>query len=202
MDLAKRVNELQSKIKAMTRKTMACVSELSMYQVILLPLPRESSYVPVQASAIKLEADNKHKQALLDDANDKLARGEPPTETGCHTCKYFHFEANCFCLAEKEWQRFLRDRETKALEIERQHQEANTISFSLLLTNLVEIQEQMLRVGGSGLCYTTVEARPNAYIPNDLELPRPYGAHAPFKPQEAGSTMRHIMKPSVREIVM
>lgn len=50
---------------------------------------------------------------------------------------------------------------------------------------------------------STAEPRPNAYIPdNELELPipRPYGAHAPFKPQEPGTSMRHIRKPVPKPI--
>jgi hypothetical protein len=52
-----------------------------------------------------------------------------------------------------------------------------------------------------GAVRTTADARPNAYIPDDeLGLPKPYGSHAPFRPSEAGSTMRHIRKPVVKEI--
>ena len=50
---------------------------------------------------------------------------------------------------------------------------------------------------------STAEPRPNAYIPDDdmeLPIPRPYGAHAPFKPQEPGTTMRHIRKPVPKPI--
>ena len=46
------------------------------------------------------------------------------------------------------------------------------------------------------------EGRPNAYIPEDLGIPKPYGGFAPFKPSEAGSTMRHIQPPRPREIVI
>ena len=36
---------------------------------------------------------------------------------------------------------------------------------------------------------TTAEQRPNAYIPDgDLALPKPYGAHAPLKPNLASQT--------------
>jgi len=52
-------------------------------------------------------------------------------------------------------------------------------------------------------CKSTAEPRPNAYIPDDeseLPIPRPYGSHAPFKPQEAGTTMRHIRKPVPKPI--
>ena len=49
---------------------------------------------------------------------------------------------------------------------------------------------------------TTAIPRPNAYIPEDLGIPKPYGKYAPFKPSEPGTTMRHIRKPEVREIVI
>ena len=49
---------------------------------------------------------------------------------------------------------------------------------------------------------TTAEPRPNAYLPEALGIPKPYGQYAPFKPTEPGSTMRHIRKPEVREIVI
>ncbi len=50
---------------------------------------------------------------------------------------------------------------------------------------------------------TTAEPRPNAYIPDDscgLPLSKPYGKHAPFKPSENGSNMRHIRKPVLKPI--
>ena len=49
---------------------------------------------------------------------------------------------------------------------------------------------------------TTAEPRPNAYLPNDeeLQIPRPYGGHAPFKPTETGANMRHMRKPVVKPI--
>jgi len=49
---------------------------------------------------------------------------------------------------------------------------------------------------------TTAVPRPNAYIPKDgsLPLPRPYGALAPFKPTQPGSTMRHFRKPLPKPI--
>jgi len=47
---------------------------------------------------------------------------------------------------------------------------------------------------------TRAEDRPNAYIPEDLAIPRPYGTLAPFKPTAAGANMRHIRKPQPKEI--
>ena len=51
--------------------------------------------------------------------------------------------------------------------------------------------------------YTTAEQRPNAYLPDnelDLPIPKPYGAHAPFKPSTQGSNMRHMRKPQLPPI--
>ena len=45
---------------------------------------------------------------------------------------------------------------------------------------------------------TTAEHRVNAYIPDEIGLPKPYGIHAPFKPSEQGTNIRHFKKPKVR----
>lgn len=47
---------------------------------------------------------------------------------------------------------------------------------------------------------TACEPRPSAYIPDDIGIPKPYGSHAPFKPSEAGSTIRHIRLPQAKQI--
>lgn len=65
----------------------------------------------------------------------------------------------------------------------------------------VEEEEEQYQIAGG--VTTTAEPRPNAYIPDDdseLPIPRPYGKHAPFKPSENGSTMRHIRKPVPKPI--
>ncbi|XP_075252758.1 coiled-coil domain-containing protein 146-like [Convolutriloba macropyga] len=62
--LAKKVNEYQSKIKELTRKMMATVSELSMNQ----------------ANCMQLEQVVKEKEATLEQAYVRLERGEAPTE--------------------------------------------------------------------------------------------------------------------------
>lgn len=33
-----------------------------------------------------------------------------------------------------------------------------------------------------------------------IEIPKPYGSYAPFMPSEPGASMRHIVKPKIREI--
>lgn len=64
-----------------------------------------------------------------------------------------------------------------------------------------EEEEDQYKIAGG--VTTTAEPRPNAYIPDDdseLPIPRPYGKHAPFKPSEPGSTMRHTRKPIPKPI--
>ena len=63
LELAKRVNDFQARIKGTTRRMMATVSELSMYQ----------------ATCLKLEGDQGELEALLQEARERLAQGLAPT---------------------------------------------------------------------------------------------------------------------------
>ena len=47
---------------------------------------------------------------------------------------------------------------------------------------------------------TTAFPRPNSYMPPEIQIPKPYGTFAPFKPTEPGANMRHIIKPKLLEI--
>ena len=51
-----------------------------------------------------------------------------------------------------------------------------------------------------GVVRSTAEVRPNAYIQQDLGLPKPYGGLAPFKPSVLGAQMRHFRPPQPREV--
>jgi chromosome segregation ATPase len=146
LDIAKTVNEFQARIKNITRKLMACVSELSMYQ----------------ATAMKLEQEKAAREAEVAAAKQRLEEGLPPTDD-----------------AENEWRRMLRKREMHMESIQRRANELRQAQGDL---------------------QTTAVPRPNAYLPEDIALPRPYGQMAPFKPTEPGSTMRHTVKPQPREI--
>jgi len=152
LDLAKKVNEIRSKIRHTTRKMMACVSELSMYQ----------------ASAMRLEGEKSAKESTLAEARARAQEGQPPTD-------------DC----EHEWVRMERDRARK--------QEALMAGAA----RVAEMQEDdnLALVGR-----TTAEARPNAYIPSELGIPKPYGALAPFKPSVVGANIRHIRAPKTQEI--
>uniref|UniRef100_A0A8C3PI19 CC146 protein n=1 Tax=Calidris pygmaea TaxID=425635 RepID=A0A8C3PI19_9CHAR len=66
-----------------------------------------------------------------------------------------------------------------------------------------EAAEAREEAAAPGFVHTTAEQRPTAYVPQDsygLPLPRPYGAHPPFKPSQPSSHMRHFRKPTVKPI--
>eukprot|EP00898_Chlorokybus_atmophyticus_P003312 jgi/Chlat1/3982/Chrsp26S04044 len=67
---------------------------------------------------------------------------------------------------------------------------------------VVASRKALIESGMAPARKTAAETRPNAYMSVDLGIPKPYGVLAPFKPTEAGSSMRHIRKPQPREIVI
>ncbi|XP_029317440.1 coiled-coil domain-containing protein 146 isoform X2 [Cottoperca gobio] len=87
---------------------------------------------------------------------------------------------------EKEWRRMLRDKKRRRRDKEERER-------------LAEEEEWTQLPNGE---YTTAESRPNAYVPqtDSLPLPKPYGAHAPFKPSQPGANMRHIRKPTLKPL--
>ena len=155
LDLAKKVNEIRSKIRNITRKMMANVSELSMYQ----------------ANAMKLEHEKNEKENLVQIARQRMDSNEPPTED-----------------SEHEWFRLERDRMRK--------QEALLSGQQNKLLEQREVDGTLF----DGVIHSTAEARPNAYIPEELGIPKPYGSLAPFKPTVLGSNIRHIRAPKTQEI--
>ena len=68
LKLAQQVNEFQARIKDMSRKMMAAVSELSMYH----------------ATSMKLEKEVSEQQEELEDAEWRVDHDEPPTEAAQH----------------------------------------------------------------------------------------------------------------------
>jgi hypothetical protein len=62
--LAQRANALQSRVSAATRRMMAAVSELSMYQ----------------ATALRLQKEKSRRENAVIDGRNRLARSEPPSE--------------------------------------------------------------------------------------------------------------------------
>lgn len=152
LELAKRVNDFQARIRAMTKKMMATVSELSMYQ----------------ATAMKLQQEKHESELSVQDATWRLEQGQPPNEE-----------------AELEWERMVRE---AALRQElRQEQQVQPAAPADAFA-----PAQITR--------TTAEPRPNAYIPDDIGIPKPYGALAPFKPSTHGRGLAHMRKPQPKEI--
>lgn len=73
----------------------------------------------------------------------------------------------------------------------------------LKAAQLEEILDESSKVDLGGGVFTSAPRRPNAYIPDaegELPVPKPYGSHAPFRPCEPGSNMRHIRKPILKPI--
>lgn len=174
LQLATRVNEFQVKIKNLTRRMMAIVSELSVYR----------------ATALKLEQEKTDLEGTLETARSNMDQGLPPTAD-----------------AEQEWLRMERNRmraieDRMALTAEQEAEEIpGTHRVHGCVCVYVRADGWCVSDVGTGVTRTTAEPRVNAYIPDDdLGIPKPYGSRAPFKPSEAGSTMRHIRKPVQKEI--
>lgn len=153
LELAKKVNDFQSKIKETTRKMMAIVSELSMYQ----------------ATAMKLQQEKHEAMIDVQECTRRVEAGQAP---------------NVFCEHQllRLQAQSMRDDDMRQLKLQQKAAAAHAHNFPSQLT------------------YTTAEARPNAYIPEELGIPKPYGVQAPFKPTQQGSTMRHIRMPQKHDI--
>eukprot|EP01135_Chromosphaera_perkinsii_P005902 Nk52_evm35s370 gene=Nk52_evmTU35s370 len=95
LNLAKKVNEYQSKIKEVTRKMMALVSELSMQQ----------------AQSLKLQQDKHQKELLLEGARARLEQGLPPMDE-CEQ-EWFKMERNRAMLAEQSNRHVMDDDEAQ-----------------------------------------------------------------------------------------
>ncbi|XP_060698535.1 coiled-coil domain-containing protein 146 [Hemiscyllium ocellatum] len=92
LTLAKKVNEMQGKVKDVTRKMMAVVSELSMQQ----------------ANAMQLQQDVRDKQQFLESCCQRMEQGMAPSE---------EFESDWLKLVDKE-NRHKREMEMKNKETE------------------------------------------------------------------------------------
>jgi len=142
------LNEFQTKIRETTKKMLASVSELSMYQ----------------ATALRLQQEKAARESTLEAANWRASHGVAPTDD-----------------AVKDLDRTEKNRVLQAEATLRR-------------------EERLAQLPAAGTIKTSAEPRPSAYIPDDIGIPKPYGLHAPFKPSESGSTMRHVRVPNPRQI--
>ncbi|ORY51485.1 hypothetical protein BCR33DRAFT_656040 [Rhizoclosmatium globosum] len=135
-----------------------------------------------QAMAMGLYQEKCEKELILEEARQRLAVGDIPMEE-----------------IEKEYmqkERMRKRREHEALALRERHEKESSPNF-------IDIDADNFFVFNH--VRTTAEPRPNAYVPDssgigELPIPKPYGAYAPFKPQEAGSQMRHIRKPQIKPV--
>jgi len=123
-----------------------------------------------QSDALKLQQEKNIKDVELQQCYARMEQGEPPSQE-----------------LELDWQRSndLEQRRKTERRI-REEKERET--------------EHFLLPGG---VITQAEPRPQAYAPSDdadIQIARPYGSHAPFKPTEPGANMRHIRKPNPKPI--
>ena len=131
------------------------------------------------------------KECHLEQAYTRLEAGEAPDEQ-----------------TALEWQREERERGRREQEEYIRRKVQLTFFTHTLMhtsnththTQLAEEEESHILPGGS---LSTAEPRPNAYMPSgegDLSIPKPYRCHAPFKPSQPGSNIRHIRKPQLKPI--
>jgi len=152
LELAKRVNDFQARIRAMTKKMMATVSELSMYQ----------------ATAMKLQQEKHELELEVQDAQWRVDQGQPPNED-----------------VELEWERLVREQEYRRAAAEQAQAQAAVVTDAFAPAQITR---------------TTAEPRPNAYIPDDIGIPKPYGALAPFKPSASGRGLSHMRAPTIKPV--
>ena len=105
-------------------------------------------------------------------------------------------------LREREFE----DAKTRVMNNEPPSEEAEREWYRLERDRLAQDDAAMHTKVGGGVVpgtavRTTAEPRPNAYVPiESIGIPKPYGALAPFKPVEPGTTIRHIKKPKASQI--
>ncbi|NXJ60117.1 CC146 protein, partial [Rostratula benghalensis] len=123
-----------------------------------------------QALTIKLQQELRDKEQFFMTVSSRVDQGLPPPKE-----------------TEDEWLKVLRNEKMQKEAAEARAKRA------------AEEEE----AAAPGCPRRPAEQRPSAYIPEDnhsLPLPRPYGAHPPFKPREPSSHMRHFRKPTVKAI--
>jgi chromosome segregation ATPase len=135
--IMKHLNESQNRHRDVTRSMMALVSELSMYQKILM----------------QLEEEKEHQEELLHQSQQLVKDGKPPSDE-----------------ALRDLKRLLKERKIDFNDMCTYKPENYTDSFG----HVYYPATYAIR--------TTAEPRPKAYIPESgIEIPKPYGAMAPFK---------------------
>jgi hypothetical protein len=117
---------------------------------------------------LQLRQAKEDKQKMVEFAHEQIKNGDAPSEE-----------------VIKDWNRL--EKRMKDM-INKNEFKNDSMSNSMKQSSLCSERPNFVK--------TTAEARPTAYIPDDLlGLPIPYGNHAPFKPSTASASMRHIRNP-------
>eukprot|EP00842_Homolaphlyctis_polyrhiza_P000705 jgi/Hompol1/1635/HPOL_002745-RA len=145
-------------------------------------MAKVSELAMYQAKAMSLYQEKCEKEALVEESKARLASGDIPTD---------QIERD---FVRQEKARIRREGKARAQQERKQREE---------MGRFVDVDDEEFYKYGN--VRTMAEPRPNAYIPDgsafgELPIPKPYGAHAPFKPQENGSQIRHYRKPASKPI--
>ncbi|CCW66534.1 unnamed protein product [Phytomonas sp. Hart1] len=153
-DLAERIG---AQAQSGKKVTISLAKQVNQYQCGIRNRSRQmmatvSELSLFQASSIQLQQEVARLEHVFEEAKRRMEAGEAPFED-----------------AEQEFKR---------KKIERQYYAA--FQQRRQAAKEAEYGDQK----NSNVVFTTAELRPNSYIPHDdrLPIPRPFGAHAPFKP--------------------
>lgn len=136
----------------------------------------------VQASSLQLQMEVQQLESTVTEARDRVERGEAPTD-------YHQYQFDKEEVDRKRRDEMMRSRkERMATSLVDYRSPTNTLESAIATQPIFR---------------TTAEQRPNAYVPDDdLALPKPYGAHAPFKPNLAAqqNVHKYFRKPQQRDL--
>lgn len=137
----------------------------------------------VQASSLQLQMEVQQLEDTVRGAQERVERGDAPTE-------YHQYQFEKEEHDERRRDEMMRLRRERLAATYSEGRGAAAAS----LENAIASQP---------LIRTTAEQRPNAYVPDDdLALPKPYGAHAPFRPHMAAqqNVHKYFRKPKERDL--
>ncbi|XJO72474.1 hypothetical protein BDV3_003585 [Batrachochytrium dendrobatidis] len=145
-------------------------------------MSKVSELAMYQSHAMNLYQEKSEKEALVEEAVMRLEKGDIPTE---------QIERDFIRMEKTRMRKESKQRAIKERNLREQ------------VGRLVDVDDDDFYMYGK--VRTMAEPRPNAYIPDatglgTLPIPKPYGAHAPFKPQEPGTQIRHYRKPVEKPI--
>ncbi|KAM4712370.1 coiled-coil domain-containing protein 146 [Anableps anableps] len=186
LSVAKKLNEARASIVNINLCLMAVSAEFSMKQAVALSEQQQIKEKELQLS----EARDKVLKSMNDTLEyRKLEDEDPPASE----------------LIEKRDQQEvnLADCESQLLDEELLVEQLTRLNKKMMQKKKEEkkklAEESKWRQLPNGV-YTTAEARPNAYIPQDdpLGLPKPFGCFPPIKPRPEGAHMRHYRIPKIK----